>query len=144
MPRCPRVISPTGIYHIVVRGINKQRIFEDDKDNFRILRIIRECKEKYSFDVFAFCLMGNHMHLLMRTRDVSIGRIMRVVGTKYVLGFNLRYNGTGLCFRGVLAVSRSQRSVILPKLSDISIRIRFWRGCVSYPESTISAVLVNI
>ncbi len=100
MSREARVVSPTGIYHVVVRGINKQRIFEDDKDNFRMLRIIRECKEIYLFELYAFCLMGNHMHLLMRVRDVAIGRVMKVIGTKYVLGFNLKYDRNGSLFQG--------------------------------------------
>lgn len=99
MPRYPRIESPTGIYHVIVRGINKQRIFEDDSDNRRMLRIISECKPRQDTAIFAYCLMGNHMHLLMRVDEVSIGRVMRIIGTKYVLGFNLKYGRIGGLFQ---------------------------------------------
>lgn len=61
MPRQARKKSVTGIYHIMLRGINQQQIFEDSEDFEKFLHIIKDCKAISEFKIFAYCLMGNHI-----------------------------------------------------------------------------------
>ena len=71
MPRQMRKRSRTGIYHVMVRGNSGQSLFEYDEDNQRFLEILAETKEKMNFeiDLFAYCLMGNHVHLLLHENN---------------------------------------------------------------------------
>lgn len=66
MPRGARKKNSFGIYHVIVRGINKQRIFEDEGEYLVFLKKIRNYKKMSSYTVFAYCLMSNHIHLLMK------------------------------------------------------------------------------
>ena len=65
MPRMARVKSSTGVYHIMWRGINRQSIFIDDEDNEKFLQVLNKSKEVCEFDLYGYCLMGNHIHLLL-------------------------------------------------------------------------------
>ena len=57
MPRSARIKSKTGIYHVMLRGINRQDLFEDDKDRQRFIETLEACKEKSSYTLFGYCLM---------------------------------------------------------------------------------------
>ena len=60
MPRAARTKSSSGIYHIMLRGINQQAIFHDEEDNKKILKVLTDCKQINEFKLYAYCLMGNH------------------------------------------------------------------------------------
>ena len=64
MPRQARRKSESGIYHIMLRGINQQQIFEDSEDYEKFLQILKDCKAVSEYKLFAYCIMGNHIHLL--------------------------------------------------------------------------------
>ena len=99
MPRSARKQSDWGMYHAMVRGINRQRIFEDDEDRRLFLRILAETKEKTGFRLFAWCLMPNHVHLLLQEGEEPIGQIFKRLGTKYVYWYNRRHGRTGHLFQ---------------------------------------------
>lgn len=99
MPRSARKQSDWGMYHAMLRGINRQRIFEDDDDRRLFLRILEETKEKTGFRLFAWCLMPNHVHLLLQEGEEPIGQIFRRIGTKYVYWYNRRHGRTGHLFQ---------------------------------------------
>jgi putative transposase len=69
MPRKPRVFSPHIAYHIIARGNNRSVLFRSDHDFRRYLELLAFFKTQYAFDVFHYCLMTNHVHLLMRFGD---------------------------------------------------------------------------
>ena len=79
MPRQARKKSESGIYHIMLRGINKQVIFEDDEDYLKFLETLQAYKEVSGYKLHAYCLMSNHLHLLLKVEkealDVIIKRI---------------------------------------------------------------------
>jgi REP element-mobilizing transposase RayT len=100
MPRTARKKSASGIYHIILRGINKQTIFSDEEDNDEFIRIISECKRISGFDLYAYCLMGNHVHLLIKEGSESIEQIMKRIGTRYVARYNRKYQRCGHLFQG--------------------------------------------
>ena len=83
MARTARAVGDSRIYHVMLRGINRQRIFEDDEDRERFLEILKKSKEKDVFDLLAWCLMPNHVHLLIKENEVKLGTIFRRIGAAY-------------------------------------------------------------
>ena len=99
MPRQKRIASETGVYHIMVRGVNKQRIFEHQEDYQKYLQFLSDCKEQVPFDLYAYCLMPNHVHLLLRTEFLNLERIMKCIGTRYASWYNWKYERVGHLFQ---------------------------------------------
>ena len=99
MPRMARLQSKTGIYHIMLRGIGKQNIFEDALDKQKFLDILFSCKQKSPFDLYAYCLMNNHVHLLLKTKDDPLETIFKRIGSNYVYWYNTRYERVGHLFQ---------------------------------------------
>lgn len=99
MPRQERRKSATGIYHVMLRGINKQVIFEDEEDNEKFLSILLECKAISEYKVFAYCLMSNHAHLLIKEEFEGLGTIFKRIGGRYVYWYNSKYKRNGHLFQ---------------------------------------------
>lgn len=96
MGRQPRQLSGTGFYHVVFRGINRQLIFEEENDFVFLLQALHQLKVEMEFEIHAYCLMSNHVHMLIRekqTGDISL--IMKRLLTKYVMYFNRKYQRNG-------------------------------------------------
>ena len=66
MPRQARGKSESGVYHIMIRGINQQIIFEDDEDQEKYLQLLRFYRKRCGFALYGYCLMDNHVHLLVK------------------------------------------------------------------------------
>lgn len=98
MPRRARRKSATGLYHIMIRGINRQSIFEAPGDKVRFLEVLEKCKEVSGFALYAYCLMDNYVHLLLQERDEPIEQIVKRIGSRYVYWFNLKYRRSGHLF----------------------------------------------
>lgn len=99
MPRTARLKSESGIYHIIMRGINRQSIFLDDEDCIKFIHTLREYKEVCGFKMYTYCLMGNHLHLLLHECDESLGTIMRRICGSYVFWYNKKYDRIGYLFQ---------------------------------------------
>lgn len=99
MPRQARIKSETGFYHIMARGVGKQILFEDDKDKNKFLNIIERGKEKYDYNIFAYCLMDNHIHLLLEDVNMQLSEIMRIILQMYSYYYNSKYDRTGHVFQ---------------------------------------------
>lgn len=99
MPRCARAQSDTGIYHVMLRGINRQQIFEDEQDRAKFLQILRECKHISEFKLYAYCLMGNHIHLLIAPGNEPLHLIFRRIGVRFVYWYNIKYRRNGHLFQ---------------------------------------------
>ena len=99
MPRGPRVKSISGIYHVMLRGANRQEIFHDDIDCMRFLEIIEKYKKVSGMKVYAWCLMNNHVHLLLKEGIEDLSITMKRIGVSYVTYYNLKYNTTGHLFQ---------------------------------------------
>lgn len=96
LSRPPRIISETGLYHIVFRGINRQNLFEELADYEKMLKIITEEKANEKFQMYAYCLMTNHVHLFIRERQAGdIKKIMHKILTRYVVWYNYKYERSG-------------------------------------------------
>ena len=99
MPRQARKRSNTQIYHVMLRGINQQQIFEDNEDYAKFIQVIRDCKSLSGFQLFAYCLMGNHIHLLLKETNEPIEQIFRRIGSRYVYWYNVKYRRVGHLFQ---------------------------------------------
>ncbi len=108
MPRQTRKHSSTGIYHVMLRGINRQDIFEDEEDYFQFLRIlsaISNRKDEKGIPLapfctfYAYCLMSNHIHLLIREHQESIGDTLKRIGVAYARYYNRKYERSGHLFQ---------------------------------------------
>ena len=98
MPRAARKISKTGIYHTMLQGINQQLIFIEDEDYKKFLEIIADCKETDDFKLHAYCLMGNHAHLLIQVMYGRPDKIFMRISAGYVRWFNRKYGRAGRLF----------------------------------------------
>lgn len=99
MPRQARKKSSVGIYHIMLRGVNGQQIFEEQEDSDKFLQVLRDCKAISGFKLFAYCLMGNHIHILVKPEKESLEQIFKRIGSRYVYWYNWKYHRTGHLFQ---------------------------------------------
>ena len=99
MPRYARKISNTNIYHVMIRGINRQVIFEDDEDYKKFLYILQDCVKKTECRIYAYCLMPNHVHLLLDPRLYTIETVMKTIGIRYARFYNDKYQRIGHLFQ---------------------------------------------
>ncbi|MGI5926737.1 MAG: REP-associated tyrosine transposase, partial [Thermacetogeniaceae bacterium] len=99
MPRAPRKRSVNGIYHIIMRGINRQSIFEDDEDCTKFIQTLQRYKKVCGYELYAYCLMGNHLHMLLMEGKESIEQIMRRICGSYVFWYNQKYGRVGYLFQ---------------------------------------------
>jgi len=97
--RKARQKSESGIYHIIIRGINRQNIFEDEEDRIRFLQVLQKYKDKSGYEIHAYCLMGNHVHMLIKTCVEPLAQIMRRICGSYVYWYNLKYSRIGNLFQ---------------------------------------------
>ncbi|MDC3418326.1 transposase [Aquibacillus salsiterrae] len=99
MSRKSRKISSNGIYHIMLRGINRQTIFEDDEDRLRFLTTVKRFKEVSQFNIYSYCLMDNHIHLLLREIDEPVSKAIQRISASYVYWYNQKYERCGHLFQ---------------------------------------------
>ena len=92
--------SEVDIYHIIVRGSGKQLIFEDDKDRETYLSTMRTLLAERPVEIYAWCLMGNHVHLLVHAGLQELGLFMRDLGRDYSQYFNRRHGRVGHLMQG--------------------------------------------
>jgi putative transposase len=98
LPRKRRSWFPGAKYHITVRGIRRTNLFHDKEDRDFYLALLEEAKDRYPFILHTFCLMTNHIHLQLQSKDISISRIMNFINTKYAKYFNKKYHHSGHVF----------------------------------------------
>lgn len=100
MPRVARVkYSSEALYHISERGNERRAIFHDDADRIRFLDIVRRNQAKYGFGIYAYCLMTNHLHLLVASHGADISQVMKSINISYVIYFNRKYQRCGHLFQ---------------------------------------------
>ena len=75
MPRSNRQISPNGVNHCIMRGINKQDIFLDTQDKKKFKSEIIKTKEKYKYKIYAYVIMPNHVHMIVNLQHLEIKMI---------------------------------------------------------------------
>ncbi len=100
MPRMTRLLSDSGFYHVVLRGNGKQLLFEDDADRRQFLQLLREKTDTDGIAVIAWCLMSNHVHLLLEDTKDTLSHMMHALATAYARRFNEKTGHVGAVFQG--------------------------------------------
>ena len=99
MPRTARKRSASGYYHVLIRGIGKQNIFEDDEDRQRFIDTLKRYKQELTFEIHAYCLMGNHIHILIKDIEDKLDLILKKIEGSYAYYFNWKYERVGHLFQ---------------------------------------------
>lgn len=101
MARTSRRASQSDIYHVIIRGVGKQLIFEDDTDHLRFLDMLDHALKAggEGMALYAWVLMDNHVHMLLRSPLEQLSSMMRRLGCSYALYFNRRHNRCGHLFQ---------------------------------------------
>lgn len=90
-----RKMGNSKIYHIMIKGIDGQNIFYDDKDRRNFLRKFLENKKEFNYAVYSYCLMTNHVHMVIKCKDEFLSKSMQSLMIRYVRYFNKKYQRTG-------------------------------------------------
>ncbi len=100
--------SGTGIYHVMMRGVNRQTIFNEEEDFNKFIWLL-ESKQRMmddagqfcgiGYEIYAYCLMTNHFHLLIREREEEVGATMKRIAVSYTYYYNRKYERDGHLFR---------------------------------------------
>lgn len=98
MARKARVKSTSGIYHVLVTGESDSVIFANVSDLEKYIELLSEYSDVCGFKLYAYCLMKNHVHLLINENGADISRIMKRIGTSFVYWYNNKYARQGQLF----------------------------------------------
>ena len=98
MARKPRLEYPGALYHVMCRGNNGEYILTE-KEKPIYLTLIKRYKERYDFKLYAYCIMDNHVHLLIETGETPLSRIMQGIQQSFTQQYNKKYNRTGHVFQ---------------------------------------------
>ena len=100
IPRIARKNLNTPFLHVMVQGVNKEYVFNTKEYMKKYLEIIKECREKYDFEILAYCIMNNHAHFLVYTENINdFGKFMHKVNLLYAQMYNKKENRCGVVFR---------------------------------------------
>lgn len=99
MPRQARQKGEFSVYHIIQRGNERKNIFLSEEDKLKFLEIIERMKSKYNFLIYAFCLMDNHVHLLIDDNGNDISQILKSINISYAYYFNRIHRRCGHLFQ---------------------------------------------
>jgi len=100
MARQARPESSTGYYHVMLRGINREYLFKRDKEKKLFLEMLKEQGSEADkfFELAAYCLMDNHVHLMVKAEKAALSKLMKVVSLKFAAHYNRIHNRIGPVF----------------------------------------------
>jgi len=116
MPRLARLDAPGVLHHVIIRGIERRKIFLDNADRDDILDRISKILPEANMACYAWALMSNHAHFLFRTGDVGLSTVMRRLLTAYAVSFNRRHKRHGQLFQNRYKSIICQEDVYLKEL----------------------------
>ena len=99
MPRMARVKIVDGKYHVMVRSLKELDLFKEDDDKIKYLSLLKKYQLKFGFQIYAYCLMNNHGHLIIDTCGADISKIMHGINFSYACYFNRKYTRYGPVFQ---------------------------------------------
>jgi len=134
MARPLRIEFPDALYHITLRGNEKQLIFLDDMDRRKFLEVLSSAVERFNWLCHAYCLMGNHYHLIVETPDGNISRGMRHINSIYTLIFNRKHKRVGHLFQGRYKSILVEKESYLLSLGRYVVLNPVRKGLVKRPE----------
>ncbi len=117
MARPQRIEYEGAVYHVTARGNEQRPLFVDEADRGRFLRVLGESVESFEVRLYLFCLMTNHLHLVLETPRGNLSRFMHRLQTAYTVYFNHRHGRHGHLMQGRYGASVVERDAYLLRLS---------------------------
>ena len=143
--RKPRLEIQGGLYHIITRGNNRQLIFGSDDDRRKFLLQLAHQKARLPFYLYAYCLMPNHIHLLIERQDDSISRIMQRLLTAYSQYHNRKHRKSGHLLQGrykaILCQTDQYLAEVVRYIHLNPVRAKMVRRPQDFPYSSHRAYL---
>lgn len=140
MPRKAREKSSTGIYHIMLRGANRQDIFYDDEDRVKYIQTLEGYKDASEYKIYGYCLMSNHIHLLIREGKEPISKAMKRIGVSYVYWYNMKYERCGHLFqdryKSEVVENDKYLMVVLRYIHQNPLKAHMIDNCIEYKWSS--------
>jgi REP element-mobilizing transposase RayT len=131
MARRPRLLIEGGIYHVTCRGNARHSIFKNDRDRQRFLCRLADSAETFQVRVYLYCLMPNHVHLLVETPRANLDRFMGSLLTGYTIYFNRQHRLCGHLFQGRYGAQVVEGNAYLLKLARYihlnPVQVKAWR-----------------
>lgn len=145
MPRKAREKSSTGIYHVMLRGINRQVIFQDNEDYQKLIDTIIGYKEICGYEIYAYCFMSNHIHLLIKEGKEDLGIVFRRIGASFVHWYNMKYKRSGHLFqdryKSEVVESDKYFLTVLRYIHQNPIKAGIENDIAKYPRSSYNEYL---
>ena len=133
MARPLRIQFPGGLYHVTARGNGRQPIFSDDRDNDTFLFVLGAVVARYRLLCHAYCLMGNHYHLLLETPEANLSSAMRQLNGVYSQRFNRRHERPGHVLEGRFHAQIVDRDAYLHEVCRYIVLNPVRAGLVTHP-----------
>lgn len=134
MSRTARRISSSNTYHVMLRGINRQQIFFDPEDYLAFLHVLEHYKDICCYQLYAYCLMGNHVHLLIKTEAGTPEHMMKRLQVAFVYWYNTKYHRTGHLFQGRYRSEVVETEAIFMVVLRYILRNPVKAGLCRFPE----------
>ena len=148
MPRPPRIAPADSIFHLTARGNRRQLIFLDDDDRRWFLRLFGATVTKFRWTCHAYCLMGNHIHLLIELHEENLSEGMQWLLGRYAQDFNWRHGYDGHLFQGRFKSEIVESNWHLLELSryivNNPVRARICETAADWPWSSYRAAIGTI
>lgn len=100
MSRQARERSSSGVYHVMMRAVGEGSLFSDVEDRERFIETLIRFKYLCGFLIYGYCLMSNHLHLLIKEQTETISQIIKRIGVSYAHWYNGKYDRSGYLFQG--------------------------------------------
>ncbi|MGH4119001.1 transposase [Clostridium sp.] len=100
MARMARLKAADAIYHIMCKSISEVNLYRDSEDKKKYLSLVKKYKELHSVKIYGYCLMDNHVHLLVDSNGADISKVMHGINFSYAMYFNKKYKRDGHLFKG--------------------------------------------
>ncbi len=142
MARPQRIEYEGAVYHVTARGNERRALFVDDADRERFLRVLGESVASFEIRLYLFCLMTNHVHLVLETPRGNLSRFMHRLQTAYTVYFNHRHQRHGHLMQGLYGATVVERDAYLLRLSRyVHLNPVFTKACRSRPVRERIALL---
>ena len=149
MPRIARLLAVNYPHHITQRGNNREPVFFDDEDRKFYLTILKKYSDQWKFDIWAYCLMPNHAHILVVPRvEESLARGLGATNLVYTQYFNHRYNRSGRLwqnrFFSTIIEIETYLWTVARYIENNPVRANFVKKAEDYPWSSAKAHILRV
>ena len=139
MPRKPRIEIP-GFYHIINRGVEQRAVFKENGDYKYFLEQLSNLSKNFNITIHNYCLMNNHYHLLIETREENLSKFMRQLNGIYAIYFNKKYKRSGHLWQGRFkswyVTDEAYLYTIILYIEQNPLKAKIVKNLIDYPYSS--------